>query len=481
MFEITWVGTVRPSVVRVERAGAPRPEGCLKMPATERRFPGRGPTVTGVPIGESDAVRRLVQRLGLGPARGELETAQAAGFDATLAALTTPGPDPAVDATPAPTFEVPARRAGKDDLAARQRQRQEAAAQGRDLGVWWLDRMAAVTRPFPERLAWFWHGHFATSVQKVKVASLMHGQNETQRKLGGGDFRVLARAMLVDPAMLIWLDGTGNRVGRPNENLAREFMELFTLGVGNYTETDVREAARALTGWKIDLAAGTAAPVAREHDGGPESVLGATGSFDAASLTDLLVAMPVSARFVAGRVWTRLVSDAPPDAATLDALVAAYGPGHDVTALVRATAAAPAFRDPASVLVRQPVEWLVAALRALRVPASALRPAAVLSGLTGLGQIPFAPPNVGGWPAGTPWLTTAAALARIKLAQAVVMVGDISPVTDVAPAGRVEAASALLGLAPFTARTAAALAPLAGNPPQLVAAALASPENAVSA
>ena len=177
------------------------------------------------PIGERDAVRRLLQRLGFGPRRGELDTAAAAGFDATLDALLTPGPDVGAAATPPPAF--PALQP-KDPATARALQQQRT-----QLLTWWLDRMAAADRPFPERMTWFWHGHFATSVQKLRFPNLMAIQNASQRALGTGDFRTLAQAMAVDPAMLLWLDGGGNRVGKPNENLAREFMELFTLGVGN--------------------------------------------------------------------------------------------------------------------------------------------------------------------------------------------------------------------------------------------------------
>lgn len=426
------------------------------------------------PIGERDAVRRLLQRLGLGPRRGELDSATAAGFDATLDALTTPGADAGAARTPVPTL-APVDRKAKDPAAT-----QQARAERAQLVMWWLDRMTAADRPFPERVTWFWHTHFATSIQKVRYASLMAVQNATQRRLGTGDFRALAQAMVVDPAMLVWLDGGGNRVGKPNENLAREFMELFTLGVDHYTETDVRSAARALTGWAVDVPAATASLVPRRHDPGPETVLG-TSVTDAPSLVNQLVGLPVSPQFIAGRVWTRFVSDTPPDPATLATLVAAYGPGHDVTALMRAVAGAPAFRDPASVIVREPVLWLVSALRALNLPASKVPAAALAGGLTGLGQVPFAPPNVGGWPAGTPWLTTASALARLNLARALVTVGDISPVTDAPPTGRVAAAAALLGLPGFSLRTATALNPLAGNPPQLVAAALASPESCVSA
>lgn len=435
----------------------------------------------GTPISDRDVVRRLLQRVGLGPRPGELDTAAQAGIDATLAALLVAGPDAGAAATPAPALVTPTDRAARADRAARVAQLRQEAGQARQLAVWWLDRMAAADRPVPERLTWFWHGHFATSVRKVKVAALMYGHNATQRRLGGGDFRLLAEAMVTDPALLVWLDGTGNRVGRPNENLAREFMELFSLGVGNYTEADVREAARALTGWRVDLVDDTSSLAPRAHDPGPEHVLGTTASYTAGSLVDMLVTRPASPTFLAGRIWTRFVSDTPPDPATLATLVDAYGSGHDVTALVQAAVTSPAFRDPASSLVRQPVEWLVGALRSLGIPASKVPAAALQAGLTGLGQVPFDPPNVGGWPAGTPWLTTAAALARLRLATQLAALGDLSPVADAAPSARVEAAANMLGLQTLTARTAGALAPLASSPPQLVAAALASPECTVSA
>jgi uncharacterized protein (DUF1800 family) len=278
----------------------------------------------------------------------------------------------------------------------------------------------------------------------------------------------------------VWLDGGGNKLGKPNENLAREFMELFTLGVGHYSEADVRDAARALTGWRVDYRNGVAATAPRAHDPGPKTVLGTTGDLDAGQLVDLLVRQGASPRFLAARIWTRFVSDTPPDAATTDRLVAAYGPNHDITALVAAAVREPEFRDPASVLVREPVLWLVAALRALRLEASAVPTQALVGGLNGLGQVPLAPPNVGGWPAGLPWLTTAAALTRMRLGQTLAAAGDIGQVAGVAPAARIDSTAALLGLPGFGDRTAAALRPLAGQPAQLVGLALASPECTVS-
>jgi uncharacterized protein (DUF1800 family) len=444
--------------------------------------PVANPVVGGGVISEQDAVRRLVGRLGLGPRPGDLGGALAAGFATTLTTLTTPpASDPGVAATPVPALGATTRVGKAAGIEARKAQNQELAAQGRALGVWWLDRMAAVEAPFPERMTWFWHTHFATSIQKVKFARLMYLQNDTFRTLGRGDFRTLAQAMIIDPAMLIWLDGQGNRAGKPNENLAREFMELFSLGVGNYTENDVREAARALTGWRLNYTSDTPFFAPHAHDLGPESVLGRSGSFDAPALVNLLVQEPASPKFVATRIWTRFVSDTPPDAATMGHLLSAYGPGHDITALLRAAVSTVQFRDRASVLVKEPVLWLVGALRALRLSASTVPSTALRAGVTGLGQVPFAPPSVGGWPAGVPWLTTAAALTRLRLAQQLTAHGDISVVSRTSPTGRIDATAALLGLGGFTDRSAAALKPLTGQPAQLVGLALTAPEYSVSA
>ncbi|HEY0641486.1 MAG TPA: DUF1800 family protein, partial [Pseudonocardiaceae bacterium] len=317
-------------------------------------------------MAERDVVRRLLERVGLGPRPGELERALAAGPGATLDGLLTAAPDgPAAPAVR--SYDREDREALRAGLAALRR--------------WWLGRMVATAAPFPERLTFFWHGHFATSARTVRDARLMLVQHETLRALGGGPFRPLVAALAVDPAMLVWLDGGRNRRGRPNENLARELMELFTLGVGHYSERDVREAARALTGWEVDRAAGTATLRARRHDDGVKTVLGVSGRLGVDELVDLLVARPECPRFLAGRFWLRFVSDTPPPPGRLDELAAR---ATTTTELLRAVVTAPEFGDPASVLVRQPVEWLVAALRALGATAP---PDGADRGLAGLGQV----------------------------------------------------------------------------------------------
>ncbi|HEU4546233.1 MAG TPA: DUF1800 family protein, partial [Microlunatus sp.] len=354
---------------------------------------------------------------------------------------------------------------------------------------WWLDRMVRADHPTRERLTWLWHGHFATSAQKVRVAALMLTQNETLRTDALGSFADLARAMVVDPALLVWLDGNDNTAKAPNENLAREFMELFALGHGRFSEADVKEAARALTGWKIDRRTGVAKLRPKQRDDGSKTVLGRTGDLGATELVDVLLSQPASAEFVVGRLWFRLVSSQPPSAATRQKLLAAYGTDHDVTAVLRTIALSPELRDPATSLVKQPVEWVVGTARALSVVPSTLtdprqraKPGQgrLLVALRGMGQIPFRPPSVGGWPAGAGWRTTAAAAARLGAARALTARGDLSDVVKTSTRNRTEAIRRLLGVDAVTARTADAIAAVADRPADAVALAAVSPEYVVS-
>ncbi|MFF0345416.1 DUF1800 family protein [Kribbella sp. NPDC004875] len=426
-------------------------------------------------ISERAVLRRLNDRLGFGPAPGDLEAA----IDATVRRLLGPATDAAAAAVPPPTGLEPPAQPKKDDQAAKKAANRQRAAQERKLTIWWLDRMV-VSRTAGERLTWFWHGHFATSNQKVRNAAWMLAQNQTQRRLALGRFGDLAPAMIVDTAMIRWLDGQRNRKGAPNENLAREFMELFTLGIGHYQEADVAQGARCLTGWVLRKDGKAATFQRKRFDSGSKTVLGKTGDFDAKGFAGLALAQPASAEFVIGRLWFRLVSATPPDAATVARLTAAYGADRDIRSLLTAMVAEPGFKDPASGLVKQPVEWAVGLMRAL-----GLRPAKLmekeqtklLAGLRGMGQLPYRPPSVGGWPAGASWLTTSAGVTRLRLAQQLAKKADLSAVEDAHD--KVAAVAALLGVDGWSERTKNALAGVK-NPAQLTAVAACAPEYVVS-
>ncbi len=425
------------------------------------------------------AMARLVRRTGFGATGAAVDAALslgAAGYvDGILAA--DPGADPGVAATPPPAFApIPAVPAGatKDQLSQRN---QQLEAQLTQLTLWWLRRMVAVGAPFSEKLTFCWHNHFATAATKVRVAPRLLTQNATLRTMGRGDFRSLALAMLTDAAMLDWLDGEKNTAKAPNENLAREFMELFALGHGDgYTETDVREGARALTGWQI-RADNSTVLVPRLHDSGSKTVLGVTGNLDQTGFCDAVLARPSGPGYLATRWWGQLVSDSAPSPSTLVALTDAYGPGRDLTALFTAMLTAPAFAAAEGSLAIDPVEWLIGAVRALKVPIGDDTTAKhLLVILRTLGQVPFYPPNVSGWPSGQAWLSTAAADARMQAAAALVKSGDLSSITKTTSTDRIDAVGYLLGIGAWSDRSAAVLKSNIGDPAQLVAIALNTPE-----
>jgi uncharacterized protein (DUF1800 family) len=425
------------------------------------------------------ATARGLRRAGFGASGPQIDAIAAEDWSAYLdtALDADPDKDPGARKTPLPAFDTPPRPGKTATKAARQQYAAQLSAQMTELSAWWLRRMTAVGDPIHEKLTLLWHNHFATSANKVRAAAYMGVQNQTLRTLKLGDFRTLAYAMLTDAAMLRWLDGQTNTAKAANENLAREFMELFALGHGNgYTETDVREGARALTGWVI-AANGTTELAPRRHDHTDKIVLGVRGNLDAQGFCDAVLAQPKSAPYIATRLWTQLAGDDPPSDAALGRLVGAYGPRRDLKALTTAVLTDPEFLGTRATVVTAPADWLVGVVRTLNVPLDTdARVRLVDRTLTGLGHRPFYPPDVGGWPRGRVWLTTVSADTRLRVAAELAKAGDLSKVTDAAATDRLDAAGYLLGIGGWSDRTAAALKPLTANPPRLIAAAVNTPE-----
>ena len=425
---------------------------------------------------------RVVRSMGFGASGNLVDTVDRTGPSAWLtAALTAPSDaDPGATATPPPSVPV-VPPLGKDATIDQKRQRrQQENDQLADLVRWWVTRMVSVESPVVEKLTFGWHNHFATSATKVKSATMLLRQNQQLRTLGRGSFGDLAGAMIVDPAMLYWLDAQQNSVKAPNENLSREFMELFTLGHGGgYTEEDVREGARALTGWTLSRQDGTATFVPQRHDDNSKTVLGTTADLDAPGFVQTVLAQPASAPFVATRWWNLVASPDAPPADALARMTAAYGPSRDLAALFGAIVADPAYAAATGTLVVSPVEWVVGAMRSLSVKPDDATVKKASAAMRALGQQPLYPPNVSGWPSGQAWLSTASAATRVQTAAMLAKAGDLHTVQDVAPAARVDAVAHLLGIPTFTDRTTAELKALTNDPQRLVAAALVSPENLV--
>jgi Protein of unknown function (DUF1800) len=371
------------------------------------------------------AAAHLLNRAGFGGTPTEIEQFAALRPDEAVARLV--DCEHIVDPTPRPDWAQPdPKRAEKlrllRDAEPEEKKRllQERLREQRrrmlELQHGWLLRMRSGPRPFQEKLTLFWHGHFATSVTKVKDAYLMWRQNELFRTHGAGDWFTLLREVTKDPAMLVWLDQAQSKPEHPNENYARELMELFTLGEGHYTERDVTEAARALTGLTLDRLHDEPAWRPRLRDEQPKTFLGRTGDLNADDVLKLIVAQPQSDRFITGKLW-RFYAGTEPSEALATALAAEFRRhGQQFRPFLRTLFRSEEFY--AAEVVRQqiksPVQLLVTACRQLERDLPP--PLASSNALRVLGQELFNPPNVKGWDGGVAWISTNTLLSRHNLA-----------------------------------------------------------------
>lgn len=372
-----------------------------------------GSVATEPPLGTQGA-RQLLTRAGFAPNDAEVATYSAlthkAGVDRLLTGVRT------TTVTPAPAwiderFVAPRElRAMSDD--ARRAERQKQVRMGLDLRGWWLREMVATPSPLTERMTLFWHNHFVSAQPKVRYTQLMYRQNLLLRRHALGRFDELLHAVAKDPAMLIYLDSATNRRGSPNENFAREVMELFTLGEGKYSEDDIKQAARAFTGWSIDLDTGDYLFRRLLHDGGEKSVFGRTGNFDGDAVLDVILAQPASAEFIVRKLWREFVSPQADEARVKTIAAQFRASGWDIAQPVRALLLQPEVvrRDEDNALVKSPAELVVGLVR--QSGGELTQPVAAAVALAGMGQNLFSPPNVRGWPGGDAWINTHTLLAR---------------------------------------------------------------------
>ena len=423
---------------------------------------------------------RLFNRFGFGPRPGEYAQALKDGVAPTRTRLLTV---PAVDAGAATVIEPEI-----TDLGPRPKPNTKEIVpfsialrfQTQQMSMWWLDRMAASDHGLTEKMTWFWHGHWATSIQKINYPLPMFKQNNTFRTNCLGNFATMTKAMLNDGALQLWLDGQENTVKAPNENLGRELLELFTLGVCRYTEDDVISISRALTGYLVARSSGAVTIVQNRRDKNPVTLLGTTTTFTGDSLADFLVARDDSAQFIAERLWYRFVSSTEDMPANFSAKQAFAS--RDISAAVTAMANDAAMRDEKYAMVKSPIEWFISACRALELTPSELKtPNQLLNFLDKLGQVPFNPPNVGGWPAGEAWLSSATAQYRIAFATWLIKQSDLRVLNEMRPALRTTKSADWLGIPEWSTRTQSALRTAINEPAQFALLALCSPEYLVNA
>lgn len=425
-------------------------------------------------------ISRLFARFNFGPTPGQFSQALNDGFKNTaVKILNTSEPDSRLDALSAPVLIDLGPRPSQSDKSASKKFTQDLKAQGEELIFWWLDRMAIAKNPLLERMVWFWHGHWATSLDKVNFPLPMLKQNETLRRNALGNFRTMSHEMFHDGALQIWLDGNDNIKGAPNENLSREFMELFALGVNTYSEDDVKAIARAFTGYQSVRSTGVVTFNPKRHDNDPIKVFGVNSSLDGDSATDLIVSHNECADFISNRFWFRFISSSLPQDAKVGAAQAFSQ--REVAPVISALVLNGALSDPRYSVVRQPVEWFIAVCRAFSLQPSKLNNRNFIVGaLQKLSQLPLYPPNVGGWPTDEAWLSSASAQFRITLAAGLSKQIDFTSLGAVAPEQRIAYIKDLLGILEFSSRTFTALTNAKSDLPQFFILAVCSPEFVVN-
>ncbi|HXA30132.1 MAG TPA: DUF1800 domain-containing protein [Candidatus Angelobacter sp.] len=369
----------------------------------------------------------LLRRAGFGYTQQDLDDAAKLSYTDLVDKLVSTAPQPPQDLPAAQRFDY------------------------RMVSRWWQAHMATTTAQLPERMTLFWHGHFTSDYRKANGLPLVYQQNQLYRRLGTSDLRTLLLGVVYDPLMIRYLDLDKSSAAAPNENFAREVMELYTLGAGNYGEQDVREGARALSGIRIALVDSSGAPVPlpkrngmtvkeyaqqlaqlvdtgahfagqlqpRVHDGGSKTYLGRTGNLGPDQVVDTLLAQSACAPFIATKALVYFATPSPSKDLVTRVATQFRNSKYDVKTLLRAIFTSSEFTDPSNYrsLVRSPVDYTVATMRALQRPDLALQ--AVNAG-GGMDQVLYDMPTVAGWPVNGGWVSSSSWLARVNFAQTAV-------------------------------------------------------------
>ncbi|WP_067573399.1 DUF1800 family protein [Nocardia acidivorans] len=387
------------------------------------------------------AVAHVLRRTTFGPFPGRTEALAAQGVSGVLDLVL--GAQPLTPGTP--VFDEEA-EAGADGPAVR-----------------WLRLMADPAAGVHEKLVWFWHSHFTSSHDKVETWDLMWQQHLLLRTHALGNFRELAQAITVDGAMLQWLDGAGSVASAPNENHGRELMELFTVGRGNYSQADVRAAAVALSGWSVD----DGKAVFDRESGNQRAVqLLSRPVTTVRDAVDVLCDRPETARHIAGKLHAFLVGEWPEEPRLTELAEVFTRARLEIRPLVEAIVRGDRFRTAVRTRPRSPVEWVTAAFAVCGID----DPAAAFEHMTALGQSPFFPPNVAGWPLGPGLLGPGVAVARAVLAVDAPVIPDLAGASD--PVAAVFARAGIYDATPETAVAARDLAFELRRDPEQVATAL---------
>lgn len=371
--------------------------------------------------------RHFLARTGFGPTMAELKAYEklkpAARAQLVLKGTQTTATRPAPEWIKEEPFFVQQRKMRAELMAMKEAERQEkrqalrkiVKQRGLELAFWWYEEMIHTKSPLTERMVLFWHNHFTSSAQKVKSPGLMYRQNQLFRQHATGNFGTLLLAIAQDPAMIVYLDNQTNRKAKPNENFARELLELFTLGEGHYTERDIKEAARAFSGWHMDLHTGNFQFNRRQHDDGQKTFMGKTGNLGGEEVITRILEQPRVAEHIVERLWLEFISDTPEPAEVKRLAKLFRGASYELKPLLEAMWTSPAFldREQHGAQIKSPIELIVGTIRLFEVPLTNKR--LIVQAGRSLGHTPFMPPSVKGWPRGTAWITSDTLATRQQL------------------------------------------------------------------
>ena len=364
-----------------------------------------------------DESRHLLSRTGFTPTFLEIEALSGLTREHAVQRIVDSASSPDVLAVPKSIANIerpPSKGASdKQQREYRDRQREQSFA----LQSWWLKQMIMTSTPFSDQMTLFWHNHFVSSLQKVKFPALMYQQHMLLRDNAVGDFKAFVQAISKDPAMTLYLDNQSNRKSAPNENYARELLELFTLGEGHYQEQDIKNAARAFTGWQVDKQSGKFAFSSRQHDTGEKTFFGQSGNFNGDDIVNLVFSEKGDqvALLITEKLWRHFVSLTKNEAELARLVLVFQKNNFQLKPLLEAMFLSDDFwaqMDQPN-LIKSPVDLVVGTQRAfgLEVTEASL----VRQIGRNMGQTLFAPPNVKGWPGGESWITSSTLIARAQL------------------------------------------------------------------
>jgi len=342
-------------------------------------------------------IAQLLRRAGFGASPAELDRYQKLGYKATLDELLHPE--------------------RMDNSALETLLSREKFDFGNPYAIkkWWMYRMLHTASPLEEKMTLFWHGHFATSLQKVGDPKVMLEQNKLLRRLALGNFETLLLGISKDPAMIIYLDNQENQKGRPNENYAREVMELFSVGIGHYTEVDIKEAARAFTGWHTNQKRSAFVFDDKQHDAGEKKVLGQRGNLNGDDVVHILARSPDTGRYLAKKLIRYFAYD-DPDADFIDRVAMQYQVnGYQIRPMLHAIFSDPSFFTNRAyhAKIKSPPELVIGAIKTLGIRNADIDLPGVIASM---GQNIFEPPSVKGWDGGKAWISTESMIERFNFA-----------------------------------------------------------------